>query len=147
VRGLILIGTGARLPVNLTLIEDLSDASVYEAMVDNICRWSFSIHADPSMVNHVRKQLLSTRPSVLQGDFRACDAFDLVDQLDQVQAPTLILVGDLDKMTPLRFSEELAEGIQGSELIIVQQTGHMLPLEKPQETADWVRTFLEKIPR
>ncbi|MGB2964144.1 MAG: alpha/beta hydrolase [Anaerolineales bacterium] len=145
IQGLILIGTGARLPVNLTLIEDLADANVYTAAVENICRWSFSIHADPRQVTDVKKIMLKTRPSVLQGDFRACAAFNLTAQLDQVQAPTLIVVGEQDKMTPLRFSEELEGGIQGADLVILPQTGHMVPLEKPQSTADLIRTFLRKV--
>ena len=147
IQGLILIGTGARLPVNLTLIEDLADAKVYAAAVDNICRWSFGLHTDPRLINTVKKQMLKTRPSVLQGDYRACDAFNISDQLDQVQVPTLIVVGEQDKMTPLRFSEELERGIQDADLVILPQTGHMLPLEKPQSTANLARTFLEKVPR
>jgi pimeloyl-ACP methyl ester carboxylesterase len=147
VQGLILIGTGARLPVNLTLIEDLADANVYAATVDNICRWSFSIHTDPRIVKSIKEKMLKTRPSVMQGDFRACDAFDLRAQLDQIQVPTLIVVGEMDKMTPLRFSEELEAGIQDAELIILPQTGHMLPVEKPQSLVELVRTFMKKVPR
>jgi pimeloyl-ACP methyl ester carboxylesterase len=144
IKGLILIGTGARLPVNLTMIEDLSDAQVYATTVNNICRWSFSIHADPRTITSVKKQMLNTRPSVLQGDFRACDAFNLTDQLGKVQSPTLIVVGEMDKMTPLRFSEELEEGIPDADLIVLPQTGHMVPLEKPKSTTELARTFLKK---
>jgi pimeloyl-ACP methyl ester carboxylesterase len=146
VKGLILIGTGARLPVNLTLIENLADAKVYGATVDNICRWSFSLHAEPALINNVKKQMLQTRPSVLQGDFRACDAFDLSEDLDRIQVPTLIIVGELDKMTPVRFSEKLEEGIPEADLVVLPQTGHMVPLEKPQSTAALVETFLRKLP-
>jgi len=146
VQGLILIGTGSTLPVNLTLIEDMTNAKVYAAAVDNICRWSFSLHTDPRVVKNVNDQMLKIRPSVLQGDFRACDAFNLSGQLDQVQAPALIVVGELDKMTPQRFSEELEGGIHDAELVVLPQTGHMVPLEKPQSTANLVRTFLKKVP-
>ncbi len=145
VRGLILIGTGSSLPVNLTLIEDMTNAKVYAAAVDNICRWSFSLHADPRVIKNFKEQMLKTRPSVLQGDFRACDAFDLRGRLDQVQTPALIIVGELDKMTPLRFSEELERVIQDAEMVVLPQTGHMVPLEKPQSTAELVRTFLKKV--
>lgn len=145
VRGLILIGTGSSLPVNLTLIEDMTNAKVYAAAVDNICRWSFSLHADPRVIKNFKEQMLKTRPSVLQGDFRACDAFDLRGRLDQVQTPALIIVGELDKMTPLRFSEELERVIQDAEMVVLPQTGHMVPLEKSQSTAELVRTFLKKV--
>ena len=82
----------------------------------------------------------------MQGDFRACDAYDLADQLDQVQTPTLILVGEQDKMTPLRFSEELAEGISGAQLKVIPRAGHMVVLEQPERVTEWIRSFLEGVP-
>lgn len=145
-RGLILTGTGASLPVNLSLIEELTSPQGYPTAVDNICRWSFSPQTDPRLVGNVRKQMLKNRPTVMQGDFRACDAYDLGDQLDQIQTPTLILVGEQDKMTPLRFSEELAEGISGAELNVIPRAGHMVILEQPEQVAEGIRSFLEGVP-
>ncbi len=84
---------------------------------------------------------------MLGGDFRACDAYDLSEQLDQVKAPTLILVGEEDKMTPMRFAEGLREGIRDAELQVIPGAGHMAPLEQPGKTADLIREFLEKVPR
>ena len=146
VRGLLLIGTGASLPVNLSLIEELSSPQGYPTAVDNICRWSFSPQTDPKLVDNVRKQMLKNRPTVMQGDFRACDAYDLADQLVQIQTPTLILVGEQDKMTPLRFSEELADGISGAELKVIPRAGHMVVLEQPERAAEGIRSFLEGVP-
>ena len=90
--------------------------------------------------------MLKNRPTVMQGDFRACDAYNLADQLDQIQTPTLILVGEQDKMTPLRFSEELAEGIPGAELTVIPRAGHMVALEQPKRVAEGIRSFLEGVP-
>ena len=145
VQGLILIGTGATLPVNLSLIEELANPKGIYTAVDNICRWSFSPKTDPRLVESVKKQMLKSRPTVLNADFRACDAFDLSGKLDRVKAPTLILVGEEDKMTPLRFSEELAEAIQGAELELVPGSGHMVALEKPKEVLVLMLDFLEKV--
>lgn len=146
VRGLILIGTGASLPVNLSLIEELASPQGFPTAVDNICRWSFSPKTESGLIDDVRKQMLKNRPTVLQGDYRACDAYDLSGQLDKVKAPTLIMVGEGDKMTPLRFAEQLQEGIQNAKLKIIFGAGHMVPLEQPGKTADLVRGFLEKVP-
>jgi pimeloyl-ACP methyl ester carboxylesterase len=145
-RGLILMGTGASLPVNLSLIEELTSPQGYPNAVDNICRWSFSPQTESKLIDNVRKQMLKNRPTVMQGDFRACDAYDLTDQLDQVQTPTLILVGEQDKMTPLRFSEELAEGISGSKLKVIPRAGHMVVLEQSERVTEWIRSFLEEVP-
>ena len=144
-RGLALMSTGAVLPVNLSLIEELATQVGFPTAVDKIMGWSFSSQAEPAMVETIKRQMLKLRPSVLAGDFRACDHHDLRDQIHQVQAPTIVLVGDEDKMTPLGLSEELADGIPSAELNQVQGSGHMLPLEKPAETAQLVRNFLEGV--
>ena len=145
IQGLVLIGTGATLPVNLSLIEELANPKGISTAVDNICRWSFSPKADPRLIDSVKKQMLKSRPTVLSSDFRACDAIDLSANLDQVQTPTLVVVGEEDKMTPLRFSEELSEGIPGSSLEIIQGAGHMVVLEKPKEVAERVLAFLKAV--
>ncbi len=147
VKGLILIGSGASLPVNLSLIEELASPQGFPTAVDNICRWSFSPKTESRLIDEVRKQMLKNRPTVLGGDFRACDAYDLSEQLYRVKAPTLILVGEEDKMTPMRFAEGLREGIRDAELQVIPGAGHMAPLEQPNKTADLIREFLEKVPR
>ena len=143
--GLVLISTGSQLPVNLSLIEDLASPQRFPAAVDNICRWSFSPGAESRIVEGVKKQMLKTRPSVLEADFRACDAYDLKGKLEKVSSPTLILVGEEDKMTPLRFSEELRDGINGSNFEVIRGAGHMLPLEKPGVVAELLRRFMDQV--
>jgi len=143
--GLALLSSGTHLPVNLSLIEDLASPQAFPAAVENICRWSFSRGANSQVVEGVRKAMLQSRPSVLTADFRACDAFDLSGELGKVRVPTLVLVGEEDKMTPIRFSEELRDGIPGSELEVFTGAGHMLPLEKPEEVAEKIRAFLKRV--
>lgn len=145
VRALVLISTGARLPVNLSLIEELATQVGFPTAVEKISSWSFSSRVEPALVENVKRQLLKTRPSVLAGDFRACDRFDLSERLEEIQVPTLVLVGDEDKMTPERFAEGLAEGIPGAELKIIPGAGHMLPLEQPAAVSHAVRGFLERV--
>jgi pimeloyl-ACP methyl ester carboxylesterase len=143
--GLMLMSTGAQLPVNLSLIEDLATPGSFPAAVDNICRWSFNRGTDTRIVEGVQKQMLKTRPSVLEADFRACDAYYLSEKLGNVKSPTMILVGEEDKMTPLRFSEELRDGISESEIEVVQGAGHMVPLEKPVEVAELMRSYFKRV--
>lgn len=145
VQGLVLMSTGARLPVNLSIIEELATQYGFPSAVDKICRWSFSPKIEPQLVENVKKQMLKLRPSVLAGDFRACDLIDQSGELEKVQVPTMVLVGDEDKMTPVRYSEELRDGIKGSELKLVRGSGHMLPLEKPDQTKIYLREFIDRV--
>jgi pimeloyl-ACP methyl ester carboxylesterase len=145
VRGLVLVSTGAKLPVNLSLIEELATQVGFPTAVDKIIGWSFSSRIEPGLIDNVKTQMLKNRPSVLAGDFRACDKFDLSGKLEEVQVPTLVLVGDEDKMTPERFAEGLAGGIPDTELTVIRGAGHMLPLEQPDQVASVVRGFLERV--
>ena len=47
------------------------------------------------------------------------------------RVPVEILVGDSDKLTPKRHSEQLAEALPDARLRVVERTGHMLTLERP----------------
>ncbi len=81
-----------------------------------------------------------------QRDYAACNVFDVTDRLGGIAAPALVVCGDHDQMTPLKYSEYLAANIPGAELVIVEGAGHMLPSEFPGALADilggWLgRTF------
>ena len=75
--GIVLMSTGATLPVNLSLIEELATQVGFPTAVDNIMRWSFSSKIEPALVENVKRHMLKMRPSVVAGDFRACDRFDI----------------------------------------------------------------------
>ena len=145
IHGVAIISSGAQLPVNLSLFENLASPNSYPAAVEDICSWSFGNNADSKSIKGVRNQLLKTRPTVLGADFRACDAFDFGERLEDITLPTIILVGDEDRMTPLRFSEGLSAGIKNSELVVIQGAGHMLPLEKPAEVAERLKIFFKDV--
>lgn len=67
---------------------------------------------------------------------------DRVADLPAISAPTLVLVGEADTLTPLAFSETLAHGIPGAELGVIPVAGHLTALERPEEFAAAVRGFL-----
>ncbi|HWK28047.1 MAG TPA: alpha/beta fold hydrolase [Solirubrobacter sp.] len=59
----------------------------------------------------------------------------LDDELPTIAAPTLILAGALDQHCPPRAGEIIAQRIAGSELVVLPDTGHPLPVERPAEVA------------
>jgi pimeloyl-ACP methyl ester carboxylesterase len=65
------------------------------------------------------------------------------DRLKEIEAPTLIMVGDKDTRTPPRFSRLLHATIPNSSLVIVKDAGHCLPLEQPQRVNEEIIEFLE----
>jgi 3-oxoadipate enol-lactonase len=72
---------------------------------------------------------------------------DVMDRLDRITAPTLILASDEDGTKPPQYSEELHKGIRGSKLQVIAGAGHVLNWEKPKEFNDAVLEFLGEVRR
>jgi 3-oxoadipate enol-lactonase len=64
--------------------------------------------------------------------------------LAAVSAPTLVVVGELDKQDFHRISERLAQEIPHARHVVVQGAGHLPSLERPDETSRLVREFLRE---
>ena len=79
--------------------------------------------------------------------FRASREHDAWSQLGSINAPTLILHGTDDALTPLPNAIRLHQHIRRSTLIKVPGAGHGLHLDRP-ETIRWIRQFIAaKSPR
>ena len=63
-------------------------------------------------------------------------AMDLRDALRTLTVPTLVIAGDDDRLTPPSHARRIAEMLpQLERLIVLPDTGHMAPLERPAELA------------
>jgi pimeloyl-ACP methyl ester carboxylesterase len=54
----------------------------------------------------------------------------LSERLYRIRAKTLLVWGASDRLTPLPYGEAFKKGIAGSELVVIEKAGHMLPLEQ-----------------
>jgi pimeloyl-ACP methyl ester carboxylesterase len=52
--------------------------------------------------------------------------------LREIRVPTAVIVGDADKITPLEGAREMADGIAGATLTVVERAGHLAVLEQPE---------------
>jgi 3-oxoadipate enol-lactonase len=64
--------------------------------------------------------------------------------LGAVTAPTLVVVGELDKRDFHVISERLAREIPDARHVVVEGSGHLTALERPAETSRLIREFLQK---
>ena len=116
--------------------------SDFERSVELITRFAWSSKIPPSLTELGRQALLKTGPDVLLGDFSACNRFDVMERLEEIKAPTLVLAGSADQLTPLKYAHFLVEHIPNASLVVIEGAGHMVMLEQPGETAKAVREFL-----
>jgi pimeloyl-ACP methyl ester carboxylesterase len=145
VLGLGLVGSAAKLPVNPQLLDDSANPTTFHLAIESIVSWSFGPDVPKSLVEMAGKRFSEVRPSVLQGDLIACDAFDVTDRVMDIVQPALVICGSEDKMTPSRNSQFLADTLPAARLEIIPGAGHMVMIEKPQEVADRLRKFLADI--
>jgi pimeloyl-ACP methyl ester carboxylesterase len=59
-----------------------------------------------------------------------------------IKCPTLVLSGDEDNTIPNSLSTEMANGIPGAKLVILQNCGHLPQPEQPEATADALTEWL-----
>ena len=68
----------------------------------------------------------------------------VTDRLSLITAPALLVVGEEDILTPPRYSWRLKEKIPHAEIMVIEECGHVPPIEKPERFNAVVREFLLK---
>ena len=89
------------------------------------------------------RSLAATNASVLHGDFLACDGFDVMDRLGAIDRPALVIVGEDDHMTPVKYARFLADHLPRAQLNVIPAAGHMVMLEQPAAVEDALRVWLD----
>jgi 3-oxoadipate enol-lactonase len=94
-------------------------------------------------------ELLASNPYPMNPEAyrRQADAyrqFDALDRLAAITAPTLVVVGEQDLLTPPWIAREVAEAIPGARFEVIRGDGssHLVPIECPNEFNRLVLNFL-----
>jgi pimeloyl-ACP methyl ester carboxylesterase len=66
----------------------------------------------------------------------------LTDRLGEIAAPTLVVRGAREIQDFVSSAELLATGVPGARLVIVPESGHLVPLEQPAAVVAALREFL-----
>ena len=149
VLALALVGSALKMPVNSQLLHNcLVDK---QQAIDFILGFGHDrgmqiggAPAPGSWVLGASAALLRRCPGeVLHRDFAVCDQWDGPSYAPQVSAPTLIIAGAHDRMTPAKAGKEMAQRIAGAVIEVLPGVGHMLPVEAPRPVMKHLRSFLD----
>jgi pimeloyl-ACP methyl ester carboxylesterase len=141
-----LIGGGAKMRVAASTLELAGSPSSFPAAVQAIVENSYSSKADSRLKELAVEQMMETRQAVLYGDLQACDEFDVMERVKKISIPMLLICGREDRMTPPSRSEYLRDQIEGAQLHLVDGAGHIVMLERPDEVAGLLGSFVDRIP-
>jgi YbgC/YbaW family acyl-CoA thioester hydrolase len=73
------------------------------------------------------------------------DRPDSTAQLESLDLPALIIVGEHDRITPPASSHRMASALAGSHLEVIHGAGHLSPVEKPGAVTEVIRSFLRRL--
>lgn len=99
--------------------------------------------ADPAATEAVRAIALEQHPEAVVAALAALAARrDRTRDLGAIAAPTLVIVGEHDRPTPISAAQALIAGIGGARLAIIPGAGHLSAIEQPTAFARLVADAL-----
>lgn len=100
--------------------------------------------ASPELQANVIEAMATIDPVAYRIGAAAVWLADQGERAMKIDVPTLILVGDEDRITPPALSEELANLIPGSRLVRIAAAGHLANAEQPEAFNRAIESFLSE---
>ncbi|MCE2916062.1 MAG: alpha/beta hydrolase [Rubrivivax sp.] len=150
VAGLVLIGTSARPdPPDIVRLREWAAGEFEAGRIDPVLapNVALALHEDsardPVLVGRYLTMVRRAGGASLARQNRAVAArADLRPLLPRITAPTLVLCGDADQITPLEHAREIAHLLPDAELQLVPGTGHLPTLEQPARVLERLLPWL-----
>ena len=120
----------AELRIKKRLIWTLGDATLEQTDLIE-AMWRFYLRDDAPMDDRVFAR-----------QAQACIAHDALDRLGEIVAPTLVVCGEGDILTPPHMSRELTGRIKGARLVLLPNAGHLVAAELAPRFNRLVNRFL-----
>ncbi len=144
VGGLVMVASGAQIHVAPRVYEVIDkDFSHFGEWLQKV---SWSPATPREIVERWAGVMCTADQEITRADFAAVGRFDGLQAARQVRAPSLVLGGGDDLLTPPAVSRALAEALPGAQLTLVPNAGHMLMLEQADTFAKQLDGFLATLP-
>lgn len=143
-RGLVLLGTGARLRVHPYYLQRCQEPGEENMpWLEQHLEYYHGVQEEVYPV--IRQRAAEVGPEVELNDLMACNSFDMMESVGDIKLPTRVICGSDDVMTPVKYSQYLASSIEGATETIIPGGTHFVHMEKFQavntEIEDFVSSF------
>ena len=141
IRGLILLGTGARLRVDPKYLQLATEGETDLSQWLDARRSTFD-RVPQDVHDMLMRKGEEVGPAVQHNDLMCCDRFDIMEKVQEISLPTAIICGSEDVMTPVKYSNYLKEKISGSGQTVIDGASHFAQVEKPSEVNKAIEDFV-----
>lgn len=104
-----------------------------------------TLRAKPDAVSLLEEMILGSQAdSVAQAQRAMAQRDDFSDTITTFNVPTLVVAGEMDQLCPLDATRAWAGSIPGARLEVLEDAGHMTPMESPDRFNVALRDFLSQ---
>ena len=97
----------------------------------------------PKAIGSVREMVMTSNPVAIAAAHRGMAVRpDVTSILPTLRIPTLVICGEHDAISPVAEMKAFAELIPAAEFVVIQNAGHMAPMEQPHSVNCAIRRFL-----
>ncbi|MBI0576922.1 alpha/beta hydrolase [Neobacillus cucumis] len=131
----------SKLKNRLKNIETLTPEEIAKLRVKSL----LSPEPSPEVLNEVERIYSQIRPMGFRSVAYSLYHLNNMDILSSIRVPTLVICGELDKVTPVKESQVIHEKLQDSKFEIIPGTGHLCYQEAPETFNSIILDFMNSL--
>ncbi len=137
----ILVNTGARLKVLPEILDAVENN--YDTYLQSLFHFAVpTAHRTPE-VKKALDAATEKKNTPTINDLKACDLFDVMPRLSEIQSRVLIMAAEKDISTPLKYGHLLNDKINNTSFAVIKGCGHFSPIEAAEEFNKTIVTFFD----
>ncbi len=118
--------------------------SQFEATMERWFTPSY-LQSNEPMLKLIQEEFLATSPEGYIGCASAIRRLNYLNRLDEIDLPTLLLVGEEDPATPVTASRAIHERIRNSEMVVLPSCRHLSNVEQAEAFNRHLLGFLKRL--
>lgn len=103
-----------------------------------------SPRSEPHGLEHAQSIMAEISPQTYRKAVNLLTTFDRRADLKRISVPTLLVAGSDDRTAPPHVMERMAKEIPGAEYVVLEQCGHLGPMDQPEAFNKVVQGFLAR---
>ena len=139
---MVLVGSTAKQSLSMRIsLRIMMHIFPYESFIKIGIDHNFSQPAEQTK-KEAFNRAIQTPKAVAYECLKESKNYDIRDRVSEIKIPTLIIVGENDKSTPIKMSRYLNGEIVGSKLKIIPQSKHIVMIDRPKELNEIIEEFI-----